>query len=103
MSDHLMLLEGLHEDENVIQIYHHYSFGDEFFEDIIYHNLESGWAISKTEKHDKRFKEALVHLKSGLPLVAFLDVNIIESPLNVQLGEVLHPSEFHNKLWNEQK
>ena len=86
-----------------LQVYHYYSFEDKFFEDIIHYHLESGQAISKTEKHDERFKEASVHLKSGLPLIAFLDANIIESPLNVQLGEVLRPSEFCNKLWNERK
>ena len=103
MSDPSMLLKGLYKDEDVIQVYHHYSFGDEFCKDIIHHCLESGQDISKTEKHNERFEEASVHSKSGLPLIAFLDANIIESPLNVQLGEVLHPSEFHNKLWNEQK
>ncbi len=92
MSDPSMLLEGLYEDEDVVQVYHHYSFRDEFFKDIIHHHLEHGWAISKTKKHDERFKEASVHSKSGLPLIAFLDANIIESPLNVQLGEVLHSS-----------
>ena len=42
-----------------------------------------------TEEHDQRFEKALVHLKGGLPLVSFFDLNVVVSPANVQLSEIL--------------
>ncbi len=65
--------------------------------------MEGGWTVSKTKEHNKRFEEASVHSKCGLLLITFLDVNIVESPSNVEFGEVLHSLEFHNELWNEQE
>ena len=65
--------------------------------------MEGGWAVSKTEEHNERFGEASVCSKCGLPLVTFLDANIVEPPLNVEFGEVLCSSEFFNELWNEQE
>jgi len=65
--------------------------------------LEGGWAVSKTKEHNKRFKEASFHSKHGLPLITFLDVNIVEPPSNVEFGEVLRSSEFCNKLWDERE
>ncbi len=63
--------------------------------------MEGGWAVSKTKEHNERFEEASVHSKCSLPLVNFLDVNIVEPPSDVEFGEVLHFSEFHNELWDE--
>jgi len=65
--------------------------------------LEGGWAVRKTEEHNERFEEASVHLKYSLPLVTFLDANIVEPLSNVKFGEVLRFSEFRNKLWDEWK
>src|SRR6266511_5025912 len=76
---------------------------DEFVEDVVHHRLEGGRAIGETEEHNERFEEASVHSKCSLPLVTFLDANIVEPPSNVNFGEVLHSSEFHNELPDERE
>ncbi|SRR6266542_1770351 len=76
---------------------------DEFVEDVVHHRLEGGRAIGETEEHNERFEEASVHSKCSLPLVTFLDANIVEPPSNVELGEVLCSSELRNELWGERK
>ena len=65
--------------------------------------MEGGWAVSKTKEHNQGFEETLVHSKHGLPLVTFLDANIVETPLNVEFGEVLCSLEFCNELQDERE
>ncbi len=91
------------QDEDVIQINHNYTFRNEVLEDVIHHHLESGRTVCEAEVHDKGFIEAVVGSEGCLPLVNLLYSDVIETPLNVQLGEVLGPLQFHNKLQNEWK
>ena len=44
------------EDQDVIEVYGDNAFGDEIFEYLVHHRLESGRAIGETEIHDKGFK-----------------------------------------------
>jgi hypothetical protein len=39
--------------------------------------------------HDKRLKETSISSESHLPLIVFLDMDIIISPVYIKLGEVL--------------
>ena len=65
-------------------------------EDVIHHRLESCWAVHKAKEHDLWLKEPLVGTECSLPLVAFPNLDIVETLLDIQLGEVFGTSELHN-------
>jgi hypothetical protein len=50
--------------------------------------LECGWTIGETKVHYQGLKEALGGAKCHIPLVALLDMDIIVSPVHIELGEV---------------
>src|SRR5882724_7494421 len=86
----VVLLLGLAaKDEDVVHIDGHYSLVDEFFENVVHHCLECGGTVCEAEEHDQRFKKASVRPKGGLPLVSFFDLNVVVSPVNIQLSELL--------------
>src|SRR5882724_5617306 len=76
-------------DEDVIHIDGHYSFVDEFLEDVIHHCLECGRTVREAKEHDQRLEKASVHPKGGLPFISFFDTNVVVSPASVQLSEIL--------------
>src|SRR5882724_11278895 len=83
-----MLLHCLREDEDVIQVDADYTLGDQILEYLIHHGLESGWAVGETEEHDQGFEKSSVCAESSLPLITFLDADIVVSPSDIKLGEV---------------
>ena len=50
---------------------------------FIYIGLKSRRYIGKPKRHYKEFKVAIMHIKGSLPLVAFLDLYLIVSYLQV--------------------
>ena len=56
---------------------------------MIHESLESGWSIAKAEEHNRRFEQAKRGDEGYLPLVQFLDANVVVSPSNVKFGEVV--------------
>ena len=98
-----MLFKGFRENEDVIQIHHHYSFHNEFSENVIHHGLEGGGAVSEAEEHHQWLKESAVGAEGRLPFISFFHVDIIETPSDIQLCEVSCPSEFLYQLGDEQK
>jgi hypothetical protein len=65
--------------------------------------LESGRGISETKEHNERFKHSTICLKSSLPLVAFLDANVVIPPTHVKLGEDCFVLEFIHDVGNERE
>ena len=63
-------------------------------EDVIHHHLEGCWAVHKAKEHDLWLKEPSVGMECGLPLISLLDLDIVETPLDIQLGKVLGTSEL---------
>ena len=63
-------------------------FGNHISEDVIHEGLESGWSIAKAKEHNHWFKQAKRGDEGYLPLVQFLDANVVVSPSNVKFGEV---------------
>ena len=98
-----MLFNSFSENEYVVQVNHHNPFSYELLEDVIHHGLESGWAIGETEEHYQWFEETSVRSESSLPLVTFFHLNIIETPSDVQFGEVLGAPELSDQFGNEQE
>ena len=56
---------------------------DEVLEDIVHHILECRWTVSESKEHDKRFEEATVCVKGGLPLITILYLYIVEPPSQI--------------------
>ena len=63
-------------------------------EDVIHHHLESCQAVHKAKEHDLWLEEPSVGMECSLPLVALSDSDIIETPLDIQLGKVFGTSEL---------
>src|ERR1700733_6325158 len=98
-----MLLHCLCEDKDVIQVDTDYALRDQILEYLIHHGLESGWAVAETKGHDQGFKKSSVCVECGLPLITFLDVDIVVSPPDIQLGDVMCTLESVNEVGDEQK
>src|SRR5260370_15762474 len=59
-------------------------------EDVIHHCLEGGRRVAQSKEHDKGFKQSTVRGESCLPLIPFLQSDIVETPAEVQGSEPLH-------------
>ena len=55
--------------------------------DVIHECLKRGGSIAESEEHDSGFEESHGSNESGLPLILLPDVNVVISPMNVELGE----------------
>ena len=98
-----MLFEGFHEDEDVVQVHHHYSFRNEFLKNVVHHGLEGGGAVSEAEEHHQWFKESTVGAEGGLPFISFFYADIIETPSDNQPCEVSRPVEFLYQFGDERE
>ena len=77
------------------------SFSNHVQEDMVHKGLEHRRCIAKTKEHNCGFIKTKGSDKGCLPLIRFLDLNVVVSPLNIELSEineVLHIiNEFRNK------
>ena len=55
---------------------------------MVYKGLEHGRHIAKTKEHYHGFIKTEGSDEGCLPLIRFLDLNVIVSPLNVKLSEI---------------
>jgi len=65
--------------------------------------LEGGQAVSHAKEHYQGFEQALIGLEGCLSLVSGLDVDIVETPTNIQLGEVSGSTELRYKFGDKWK
>ena len=94
MADDLPVFgEGMGVNNDIIHIVYHLTIVDELMEDIIHHCLECCRGVTQSEKHDSWFKQPSVGLEHGFPLVIFLDLHIIEPPVEIKYGEELSITE----------
>jgi hypothetical protein len=87
-TDATMFLFGLGEDEDVVDVDAYDALENQILEDLVHHGLERHRGVGQSEVHDKGFKEPAIGAKRGLPLVAFLYLHIVVTPLHIQLREV---------------
>jgi hypothetical protein len=73
----------------VIHVDFHLFHHDGFSENRVHHPLKSGGRIHESKKHNGQFEKPFIGDESCLPLIAFSDPYIVESPLDVKLREVL--------------
>ncbi len=81
--------EGTGVNKDIIHIAYHLAVVDELMEDIIHHCLEHCRGVTQSKKHDSWFKQPLVSLEHSLPLVIFLDLHVIGSPVEIKYSEEL--------------
>ena len=65
-----------------------------FVKTDVHHTLKQWWGIEKSKEHDSGFIKTSVGDEGGFPFISFLDLNVVESPSNVNDGEVFGGSEF---------
>ena len=85
-------------DEEVVHVNDEPSFCNHIPEQVGHESLESGGGIGHAKEHDSGFVESLVDNEGGLPLVAFLDPDVVISPSYIKLGEDLGVFEFVNEV-----
>jgi len=100
-GDLMVFRKCLQVDQDVIEVDTYHSFHDEILEYVIHHHLEGGWAVGESKEHHQGLKQPSVSLKCCLPLIFLSDPNIVVTPSNIQLGEVLHIMELVDELWDE--
>ena len=93
-----MLFLRLGEDQDVVQVDHHNTFCYEVPEDVVHHSLEGGQTVSHFKEHYQGFEQALISSEGRLPLVSGLNVNVVETLMDIQLGEVSGPAELGHKF-----
>ena len=81
-------------DKEVIHINDEPSFCNHVPKRIEHEPLKGRGGIGHSEEHDSGFIESAVGDEGGLPLVPFLDSNIVVPPSYVKLGEDLCIFEF---------
>jgi len=63
--------------------------------------LEGGRAVSHAKEHYQGFEQASIGLEGCLPLVSGLDADVVETPTNVQLGEISGSAELRYEFRDE--
>ena len=96
-----MLLFRPGKDQDVVQVDHHDTFRYEVLEDVVHHSLEDGQTVSYAKEHYQGFKQALIGLEGRFPLISGLNVDIVETPTNVQLGKVSGSTELQYEFGDQ--
>jgi len=65
--------------------------------------LKGGWAVGHTKEHYQRFEQASIGPEGCFPLVSRLNADIIETPTNIQLGEVSGSVELRYEFGDQWK
>src|SRR5260221_4868770 len=82
-GDSPMVCKGGRVNEDVIHVADGLIAIDEGVEDVIHHCLEGGGQVAQSEEHDKGFKQSTVRGEGCLPLIPFLQSDIVETPAQV--------------------
>ena len=77
------------------------SFSDHVREDMVHKGLECRRCIAKTKEHHHGFIKTKGSDEGCLPLIRFLDPNIVVSPLNVKLSEINRVFHIINEFGNK--
>jgi len=96
-----MLLFHPSKDQNVVQVDHYDTFCYEVPEDVIHHSLEGGGAVGHAKEHYQGFKQVSIGPEGCLPLVSGLDMDVVETPTDIQLGEISGSAELQYEFGDE--
>src|SRR5260221_2289471 len=101
-NDPLMVCEGGGVDEDVIQVANSFIAIDKGVEDVVHHHLDGGQQVAQSKEHDEWLEESLVHGEGCLPLIPFLQLDIFETPTEVQAGEQFRITQPGDATGNQQ-
>ena len=87
-------------DKEVVHVNDEPSFRNHVPEGIGHESLKGGWGVGHAEEYDSWFIESSVGDEDHLPLVTFLDTNIVVPSSYVKLGEDFGVFEFVNQVWD---
>ena len=57
--------------------------------------------VCEAEEHDLWFKESVVCMEGGFPFISVADPYVVETPADIQFGEVSHTTELCNQFRDE--
>ena len=89
-----MLLFCPSKDQDVVQVDHYDTFCYEVPEDVVHHSLEGGWAVSHAKEYYQGFEQTSIGPEGYFPLISGLNADVVQTPTNVQLGEVSGSTEL---------
>jgi hypothetical protein len=79
----MMFFDGLHENENVVEVDTNNALQDKVLKDFIHHRLKCGRTVRKTKEHYQGFEQPTICSECTLPLITFLHLNIVVAPSDV--------------------
>ncbi|SRR5260221_3043489 len=82
----------------IIHIEVEVAFTDFLLKFIVHHSLEGGWGVSQAKEYNCWFKESVACFKGSLPFVSFLDVDVVISPLYIELPVPFFSQEAVDKV-----
>ena len=97
----MVLRKSLIEHEDVVHEADGTPLVDEVSEDIIHHGLEHCWGVAEAKEHDKWLIQPTVCPEGCLIFVSLLNMDIVETPLQVEFGEVLGSSQSVQNVQDE--
>ena len=74
-------------DTQVIHIDLQPTFSNHVSEDVVHECLKCRRCVTKSKEHDSGFVKAKWGDECGLPLVFFVDLDVVIPPLDVKLGK----------------
>ena len=74
-------------DAQVVHIDLQPTFSNHIGKDVIHKQLKSGWPIAEPKEHNSGFKEPERGDERSFPLVFLANVDVVESPLDIELGK----------------
>jgi len=63
--------------------------------------IVGGWTVSHAKEHYQGFKQASIGPEGCLPLISGLNADVVETPANVQLGEVSGSTELRYEFGDQ--
>ena len=87
-------------DAQVIHVDFQPTLSNHISEDMVHEGLKGGWSITEPKEHDGGFKESERGDERSFPLI-FTNVNVVESPSNIELGKDRGVFHVINQFRNE--
>ena len=88
-------------DQDVVHVNYNLSCACEFAKGCVHHCLKGAWGVYESKEHDVWFVEAQIDFEGSLPLVSFLNMDVVVSPVNIQFSEEGGILEPINKFWDQ--
>jgi hypothetical protein len=86
------------EHEDVVQVNDKVLLVDKVREDGVHKGLESGRGIAEAKGHDEGFEETKGAFKGSFPFIAFFNVDVVITPVNIKFGKIMGTLEFIDEV-----